>query len=62
MGAAEDSRAEADDLNGGTQKDRCSAEGTVGEGEALRLASAQGAYLRFISPQPINNPVSKVVD
>ena len=37
MGEAEDSQAEADDLSGGSQKDRSGSESTLGEGEARRL-------------------------
>ena len=38
MGEAENSHAEADDLSGGSQKDRSGAESKVGKGEAGGLS------------------------
>ena len=37
MGYAKDSHAEADDLTGGSQKDRSGSKSTVGEAEARSL-------------------------
>jgi len=37
MGEAEDSQTKADNLSGGSQKDRGGSESTVGKGEARRL-------------------------
>jgi hypothetical protein len=37
MGEAEDSQAAADDLSGGSQKDRSGSESTLGQGQARRL-------------------------